>query len=173
WENRQERQKAGLAFRGETHSNIKRALRRLGDLSQRGDLAMGPDEREALSKFIESPYKSFLSHKTGQYLASILENMRRAIDSGKMEFKPKKTGRVSAQLKQLTGTSHLGEKQEKGRRLLARRRELLHNPQVKEMYQWRKGLLLKIEEARRQEQDVEERMRSVASMADALNRRLQ
>ena len=56
---------------------------------------------------------------------------------------------------------------------MARRRELLHNPQVKEMYQWRKGLLLKIEEARRQEQDVEERMRSVASMAETVSKRLQ
>src|SRR5437773_11766515 len=107
-------------------------------------------------------------NKTGQYVASILENMRRAIDSGKMEFKNKKTGRVSAQLKQLTGTSHLGEKQEKGRRLLARRRELVHNPQVKEMYQWRKGLLLKIEGARRQEQAVVVCMRCVDSMEDTL-----
>src|SRR5438034_2923116 len=168
-----ELRKEGRAFRGETLAHLKRPLRRLGDLSQRGDFAMGPDEREALSKFIESPYKSFLSHKTGQYIASILENMRKAIDSGKMEFKPKKTGRVSAQLKELTGTSHLGDKQAKGRRLLARRRELLHNPQVKEMYQWRKSLLLKIEEVRRQEQDVEERMRSVASMAETVSNRLQ
>ena len=57
--------------------------------------------------------------------------------------------------------------------MLARRRELLHNPQVKEMYQWRKSLLLKIEEVRRQEQDVEERMRSVASMAETVSNRLQ
>ncbi len=107
-----ELRKEGRAFRGETLAHLKRPLRRLGDLSQRGDFAMGPDEREALSKFIESPYKSFLSHKTGQFMASILENMRKAIDSGKMEFKPKKTGRVSAQLKQLVGTAHLGEMQE-------------------------------------------------------------
>ena len=56
---------------------------------------------------------------------------------------------------------------------MARRRELLHSPDVKEMYEWRKGLLLKIEETRRQEQEVEERMRSVASMAETLNKRLQ
>src|SRR5256886_5157435 len=36
-----------------------------------------------------SPYKSFLSKSTGEYLARILENMKKAIDSGKMEFKPR------------------------------------------------------------------------------------
>jgi hypothetical protein len=159
-------------FRSVSLAHLQRPLRRLGDLSQRGDFAMGSDEREALSKFIVSPYKSLLSNSTGQYVAGILENMKRAIDSGKMEFKPRKTGRVSAQLNQLVGTSHLAEKQEKGRRLVARRRELLRRQDVKENYEWRKGLLLKIEETRKQEQEVEERMRSVASMTEALNKRV-
>src|SRR6266702_8489425 len=107
---------------------------------------MGPDEREALSKFIQSPYKTFLSNSAGQHVPKILENMKTAIDSGKMEFKPKKTGRVSVQLNQLIGTTHLAEKQEKGRRLLARRRELLRIAECKDMYDRRKGLLSKIEE---------------------------
>jgi hypothetical protein len=167
-----ELRKESRAFRSETLAHLKRPLRRLGDLSQRGDFPMGSDEREALSKFVVSPYKTFLSNSTGQYVSRLMENMKKAIDSGKMEFKPKKTARVSAQLSQLIGTSHLAEKQEKGRRLVARRRELLHKQDVKEMYEYRKGLLLKIEETRKQEQEVEERMRSVASMTDALNKRL-
>ncbi len=167
-----ELRKESRAFRSETLAHLKRPLRRLGDLSQRGDFAMGPDERAALSKFVESPYKSFLSNSTGQYVAGILDNMKRAIDSGKMGFKPRKTGRVSAQLSQLVGTSLLAEKQEKGRHLVARRRELLRKPEVKESYEYRKGLLLKIEETRRREVEVQERIRSVASMTEALNKRL-
>ena len=167
-----ELRKEGRAFRGETLAHLKRPLRRLGDLSVRGEFAMGPDEREALSKFIQSPYKTFLSNSTGQHVPKILENMKTAIDSGRMEFKPKKTGRVSVQLNQLIGTTRLVEKQEKGRRLVARRRELLHNPRCKEMYEFRKGLLLKIEETRSQEEEFEERMRSVTSMVEALNKRL-
>ncbi len=167
-----ELRKEGRAFRGETLAHLKRPLRRLGDLSVRGEFAMGPDEREALSKFIQSPYKTFLSNSAGQHVPKILENMKTAIDSGKMEFKPKKTGRVSVQLNQLIGTTRLVEKQEKGRRLVARRRELLHNPRCKEMYEFRKGLLLKIEETRSQEEEFEERMRSVTSMVEALNKRL-
>ncbi len=167
-----ELRKESRSFRSETLAHLQRPLRRLGDLSQRGDFAMGSDEREALAKFAVSPYKSFLSRSTGEYVSKILENMKKAIDSGKMEFKPKKTGRVSAQLNQLIGTGVLAEKQAKGRRLLARRRELLHKKEVKENYEWRKGLLLKIEETRKQELEVQERMRSVASMTDALNKRL-
>jgi len=167
-----ELRKESRAFRGETLAHLKRPLRRLGDLSLRGEFAMGSDEREALSKFVQSPYKTFLSSSTGQHVPKILENVKKAIDSGKMEFKPKKTGRVSAQLNQLIGTSHLVEKQEKGRRLVARRRELLRNPQCKEMYEYRKGLLLKIEETKRHEQEVDERISSVASMVDAMSRRL-
>ncbi len=167
-----ELRKEGRDFRSVSLAHLKRPLRRLGDLSQRGDFAMGSDEREALSKFVLSPYKSLLSKSTGQYVARILENMKKAIDSGKMEFKPRKTGRVSAQLNELVGTSHLAEKQEKGRRLVARRRELLGKKEVKESYEWRKGLLLKIEETRKQEEELAERMRSVASMTDALNKRV-
>jgi hypothetical protein len=167
-----ELRKESRDFRSVSLAHLQRPLRRLGDLSQRGDFALGSDEREALSKFIMSPYKSLLSNSTGQYVAMILENMKRAIDLGKLEFKPRKTGRVSAQLNQLVGTSHLAEKQEKGRRLVARRRELLAKQDVKEKYEWRKGLLLKIEETRKQEEEVEERMGSVASMREALNKRV-
>ncbi len=167
-----ELRKESRAFRSETLAHLRRPLRRLGDLSQRGDFAMGSDERAALSRFVESPYKSFLSNSTGQYVAGILESVKKAVDSGKMGFKPRKTGRVSAQLSQLIGTSLLAEKQGKGRRLVARRRELLRKPDVKEGYEYRKGLLLRIEETRRQETEVQDRIRSVASMSEALDKRL-
>ena len=156
----------------ETLAHLQRPLRRLADLSQRGEYPLGSDEREALSAFVKSPYKSFLSKSTGEYLARILESMKKAIDSGKMEFKPKKTGRVSVQLNQLIGTTHLAEKQEKGRRLLARRRELLRIAECKDMYDRRKGLLSKIEETRREELELQEKMKSAASMTDAVNKRL-
>jgi hypothetical protein len=167
-----ELRKEGRSFRSETLAHLKRPLRRLGDLSLRGEFAMGPDEREALSKFVQSPYKTFVSHTTGDHVPKILENVKSAINSGKMEFKPKKTGRVSAQLNQLIGSAQLAEKQEKGRRLVARRRELLHNPECKKLYDYRKGLLLKIEETRKQEHEMDERIRSVSSMTEVVNRRL-
>jgi hypothetical protein len=98
--------------------------------------------------------------------------MKKAIDSGKMGFKPKKTGRVSVQLNQLIGTTHLVEKQEKGRRLLARRRELLHKAECKDIYERRKVLLSKIEETRQEELAVQEKMKSASSMTEAVNKRL-
>lgn len=171
-ETEKELRKEGRAFRSETLAHLQRPLRRLGDLSQRGSFPMGSDEREVLPKLIQSPYKTFLADSTGQYVVRILENLKKAIDSGKMEFKPKKIGRVSAQLNQIIGTSHLVEKQEKGRRLVARRRELLHRREVKEAYEYRKGLLLKIDETRKQKEEVEERMRSVRSMTEALQKRV-
>jgi hypothetical protein len=167
-----ELRKESRAFRAETLAHLQRPLRRLADLAQRGEFPLGSDEREALSAFVKSPYKTFLSKSTGEYLTRILENMKKAIDSGKMEFKPKKTGRVSVQLSQLIGTTHLSEKQEKGRRLLGRRRELLRNADCKDMYDHRKSLLSKIEEMRKEEQAVQERMRSAASMTESVNRRL-
>ena len=167
-----ELRKESRAFRAETLAHLQRPLRRLADLSQRGEYPLGSDEREALSAFVKSPYKSFLAKSTGEYLARILENMKKAIDSGKMEFKPKKTGRVSVQLNQLIGTTHLAEKQEKGRRLLARRRELLRIAECKDMYDRRKELLSKIEETRREELEIQEKMKSAASMTEAVNKRL-
>src|SRR3989442_10567297 len=107
--------KESRALRAETLAHLQRPLRRLADLSQRGEYPLGSDEREALSAFVKSPYKSFLSKSTGEYLTRILESMKKAIDSGKMEFKPKKTGRVSVQLNQLIGTSHLKERSEERR----------------------------------------------------------
>jgi hypothetical protein len=167
-----ELRKESRAFRAETLAHLQRPLRRLADLAQRGEYPLGSDEREALSAFVKSPYKSFLSKSTGEYLSRILESMKKAIDSGKMEFKPKKTGRVSVQLNQLIGTTHLAEKQEKGRRLLTRRRELLRNPECKDMYERRKGVLSKIEETRREELELQEKMRSAASITEAVNKRL-
>ena len=167
-----ELRKESRAFRAETLAHLQRPLRRLADLAQRGEYPLGSDEREALAAFVKSPYKTFLSKSTGEYLTRILENMKKAIDSGKMEFKPKKIGRVSTQLSQLIGTTHLTQKQERGRRLLARRRELLRNADCKDMYEHRKILLSKIEEIRKEELDTNERMKSATSLTDALNRRL-
>ena len=167
-----ELRKESRAFRSETLAHLQRPLRRLGDLSQRGEFAIGSDEREALSRFTVSPYRTLLSRAYGDQVAKILENMNRAIESGKMEFKPKKIGRVSAQLNQLIGTTQLGEMQRKGRRLVARRRELLQVKTCKDDYEYRKGLLLKIEESKRTEQELRERVASTASMEEAVNKRL-
>jgi len=98
--------------------------------------------------------------------------MKKAIDSGKMEFKPKKTGRVLVQLNQLIGTTRLTEKQEKGRKLLTRRRELLRNAECKDMYEQRRGVLSKIDETKKEELEVRERMKSATSMTEAVNKRL-
>jgi hypothetical protein len=167
-----ELRKESRAFRAETLAHLQRPLRRLADLAQRGEYPLGSDEREALSAFVKSPYKSFLSKSSGEYSARILESMKKAIDSGKMGFKPKKTGRVSVQLNQLIGTTHLAEKQEKGRRLLARRRELLHKAECKDIYERRKALLSKIDETRQGELAVQEKMKSASSMTEAVNKRL-
>lgn len=167
-----ELRKESRAFRAETLAHLQRPLRRLADLGQRGEYPLGSDERDALAAFVKSPYKTFLSKSTGEYLAKILENMKKAIDSGKMEFKPKKTGRVSVQLSQLIGTTHLAQKQEKGRHLLARRRELLRSADCKDKYEHRKTLLIKIEERKRQELEVSEKIRSASSMTESVNRRL-
>lgn len=167
-----ELRKEGRAFRSETLAHLKRPLRRLRDMSLRGDYPIGSDERDALAAFIDSPYKSFLSNSTGQYLPRILENMKKALDSGKMEFKPRKAGRISAQLNQLISTSHLSEKQEKGRRLLARRKELLHDPDLRDRYQLRKEIMARIDEARKRAEEIAERARSVNAMTEAQNKRL-
>src|SRR5437879_11657979 len=167
-----ELRKESRAFRGETLAHLQRPLRRLADLSQFGEYPFGSDERESLSSLFKSPYKSFLSKSTGEYLSKILENTQKAIDSGKMEFKPKKAGRVSVQLNQLIGTTHLAEKQEKGRRFLTRRGALLRSAECKDMYDRRKGLLSKIEETRREEIELQEKMNSATSMTEGVNKRL-
>ena len=167
-----ELRKESRSFRSETLAHLQRPLRRLGDLSQRGEFAMGSDERETLSRFIVSPYKTFLSRAYGDWVEKILENMKKAIESGKMEFKPKKMGRVSAQLNQLIGTDVLGEMQRRGRRLVARRRELLQVKACKDDYEYRKGLLLKIEESKKGERELQERVSSMTMMEEAMNKRL-
>ena len=167
-----ELRKESRAFRAETLAHLQRPLRRLADLAQRGEYPLGPDEREALLAFVKSPYKTFLSKSSGEYLTRILENTKKAIDSGKMEFKPKKSGRVSVQLGQLIGTTHLAEKQQKGRRLLNRRRELLRNADCKDKYEHRKTLLTKTEEKGKEELEVRERIQSATSMTETLNKRL-
>lgn len=167
-----ELRKESRAFRAETLAHLQRPLRRLADLAQRGEYPLGSDEREALSAFVKSPYKSLLSKSTGEYLARILENIKKAIDSGKMGFKPKKTGRVSVQLNHLIGTPHLVEKQQKGRRLLARRRDLLRKAECKDMYEHRKALLSKIEDRKNEELAIQEKIKSAASITAGLKKRL-
>ena len=159
-------------FRSETLAHLQRPLRRLGDLSQRGEFAMGSDEREALARFTVSPYKTFLSKLYGDRVEGVLGDMKRAIEAGKLEFKPKKTGRVSSQLSLLVGTGRLGEMQRKGRGLVARRRELLQVKACRDDYDYRKGLLLSIEEARKHERELEAKVASIGLLVEAVNKRL-
>ena len=167
-----ELRKESRAFRTETLAHLQRPLRRLLDLSQRGDFAIVSEERDALTSFIQSPYKSFLSETTGHYLKPILENMEKALSSGKMEFKPRKTSRVSTRLKELTSSGSLLERQERGRRLLTRRRLLMKDPRCRTLYQKRKETVLRIEETKKLEENLAERYSSIQEMAENQARHL-
>jgi hypothetical protein len=147
-------------FRTEVLAHLQRPIRRLREISERGDFPIEQEQRESISLYLQKPYKSFLSPATGKYLKPILENMKRAIDTGKMEFKARKTARISNQLKQLTTTSYLSEKQSHGISLLERRRKLLQKPECKTIYVERKQILSRIDSSEKELETLEARLRS-------------
>ena len=165
-----ELRKESREFRTDTLTHLRRPLRKLRDLSQRGEIALRSEEREALGEYIQSPYRSFLSRNSGPYLTPILTNLKSALDSGKMGFSHRKTTRVVVQLGQLTTTEHLAEKQSKGRNLLGQRQRLLHDPTCKNLYLERKIVLKKIEEGRKDEVQATERLHSADEKIKALNK---
>jgi len=165
-----ELRKESREFRTDTLTHLRRPLRKLRDLSQRGEIALRSEEREALGEYIQSPYRSFLSRNSGPYLTPILTNLKSALDSGKMGFSHRKTTRVVVQLGQLTTTEHLAEKQSKGRNLLGQRQRLLHDPTCKNLYLERKIVFKKIEEGRKDEVQATERLHSADEKIKALNK---
>jgi len=165
-----ELRKESREFRTDTLTHLRRPLRKLRDLSQRGEIALRSEEREALGEYIQSPYRSFLSRNSGPYLTPILTNLKSALDSGKMGFSHRKTTRVVVQLGQLTTTEHLAEKQSKGRNLLGQRQRLLHDPTCKNLYLERKIVLKKIEEGRKDEVQATERLHSAEEKIKAMNK---
>jgi hypothetical protein len=165
-----ELRKESREFRTDTLTHLRRPLRKLRDLSQRGEIALRSEEREALGEYIQSPYRSFLSRNSGPYLTPILTNLKSAMDSGKMGFSHRKTTRVVVQLDQLTTTEHLAEKQSKGRSLLGQRQRLLHDPACKNLYLDRKTILKKIEEAKKDELQASERHHLAQEKIRALNK---
>ncbi len=163
-----ELRKESREFRTETLTHLRRPLRKLRDLSQRGEIALRSEEREALGEYIQSPYRSFLSRNSGPYLTPILTNLKSALDSGKMGFSHRKTTRVVVQLDQLTTTEHLVEKQSKGRNLLGQRQRLLHDPTCKSLYLDRKIVLKKIEEGKKDELQAADRLHLAEEKIKAL-----
>ncbi len=159
-------------FRSVNLAHLQRPLRKLRDLSQRGEAPLGVDVRAALEKYIGSPYRSFLSRESGPHLAAILHDLGSALQSGKMGFKPRKAARVKAQLDQLLGGNTLSEKQQRGRELLSRRWTLLKDPSCKELYVARKSLLQRLEEARVRREETLTRIRSIEEMLTVLSKRL-
>ncbi len=159
-------------FRTVNLAHLQRPLRKLRDLSQRGEVPLGVDEGAALEKYIGSPYRSFLSRESGRHLAAILQNMRSALQSGKMGFKPRKAARVKAQLDQLLGGNTLSEKQQRGRALLSRRWTFLKEPSCNKLYLARKGLIRRLEEARLQREETLTRIRSMEEVLMVLSKRL-
>ena len=146
------------AFRTETLAHLQRPMRRLREISERGAFPIEPDQREAISQYLKSPYKSFLSPSTGKYLQIILENMKRALDSGKMEFKSRKAIRISNQLKQLIETGQLADKQKHGVDLVTRRRRLLADPEIRRIYNERKYQLQRIDASKKNLETLETRL---------------
>jgi hypothetical protein len=165
-----ELRKESREFRTDTLTHLRRPLRKLRDLSQRGEIALRLEEREALGEYIQSPYRSFLSRNSGPYLTPILTNLKSALDSGKMGFSHRKTARVVVQLDQLTTTEHLAQKQSKGRNLLGQRQRLLHDPNCKNLYLERKIVLTKIDEGKKDELQATERLHSAEDRIKALNK---
>ncbi len=160
-------------FKTENLAHLKRPLRRLRDVSERGEVPLSPDAREALRSYIDSPYRAFLSSKTGPYLRGILDNIRTATVSGKLGFKPRKASRVLSQLDQLTSGIELDLRQSEGRRLLSRRRSLLGDVDCKSPYESRKQIIERLDRAKTETRDCEERIRTSRSKSATLNVRLQ
>lgn len=158
-------------FRSESLAHLKRPLRRLRELSERGEMPLGVEEREALGMYIRLPYRSFLSNRTGPHIKNILSNLRVALDSGKMGLKPKKATRILARLDQLTSGTDLLDTRSKGRSLLSRRHALLNDPHCKNLYDLRRETTRKLEENRTERQEVQERLRVVKEKSTSLNKR--
>ncbi len=165
-----ELRKESREFRTDTLTHLRRPLRKLRDLSQRGEIALRSEEREALGEYIQSPYRSFLSRNSGPYLTPILTNLKSALDSGKMGLSHRKTTRVVVQLDQLTTTEHLAQKQGKGRNLLGQRQRLLHEPTCKNLYLERKIVLKRINDGKNDELQATERLRFAEERIRALNK---
>ncbi len=160
-------------FKTESLAHLKRPLRRLRDLSERGEVPLTPDARNALKLYIASPYRSFLSSRTGPYLNAILENLGNATRSGKLGFKPRKAARVLTQLDQLSSTDELGLLQTEGRKLLARRRTLFENAECKSLYESRKQLMERLDKVKIELKDNGEKDRTLQLRSDLLHTRLQ
>jgi hypothetical protein len=165
--------KESREFRTDTLTHLRRPLRKLRDLSQRGEIALRSEEREALDEYIQSPYRSFLSRNSGPYLTPILTNLKSALASGKMGLSHRKTTRVVVQLDQLTTTEHLTQKQSKGRGLLGQRQRLLHDPTCKNLYLERKIVLKKIDDGKKDELQGTERLLLAQEKIKALNKHLE
>ncbi len=160
-------------FRTENLAHLKRPLRRLRDLSERGEVPLGLEEREALGLYIQSPYRSFLSSKAGPHLKTILENLRGALGSGKLGFKPRKTARVLAQLEQLASTGELLVRQTEGRSLLTRRRKLLQDSNCRSMFELRKQTLEKLETVKSEAIEAQAKQLALEEKLALLNKRIQ
>ena len=165
-----ELRKESREFRTDTLTHLQRPLRKLRDLSQRGEIALRSEERDALSEYIQSPYKSFLSRNSGPYLTPILTNLKSALNSGKMGLSHRKNARIAVQLGELTTTEHLAQKQTKGRTLLGQRQRLLKDQNVKNLYQERKVVLKKIEDGRKEEHLAMEKLHSAQDKIKTLDK---
>ena len=165
-----ELRKESREFRSDTLTHLQRPLRKLRDLSQRGEIALRSEERDALSDYIQSPYRSFLSRSSGPYLTPILTNLKSALDSGKMSLSHRKNARITVQLGQLTKTEHLAQKQNKGRSLLSQRQRLLQDQNCKNLYLERKVVLKKIEEGKKEEHQALEKLHTAQEKIKTLNK---
>ena len=165
-----ELRKESREFRTDTLTHLQRPLRKLRDLSQRGEIALRSEERDALSEYIQFPYRSFLSRSSGPYLTPILTDLKSALASGKMGLSHRKNARITVQLGQLTTTDHLAQKQSRGRSLLGQRQRLLKDPNCKNLYLERKNVLKKIEEEKRSEHQARERLRTSREKIQTLSK---
>jgi len=168
-----ELRKESREFRSDTLAHLQRPLRRLRDLSQRGEVPLGVEEREALGLYIELPYRTYLARATGLYLKPILGSLRKAMDSGKLGFKPRKAGRVLAQLDELVSTDSLETRQTRGRELLARRSKLLRNPECNALYASRRETLRNLEMEKKSSEEAAERARILREKARLAEQRVE
>ncbi len=88
-------------------------------------------------------------------------------------MKPRKASRVLSQLDQLTSGIELDLRQSEGRRLLSRRRSLLGDVDCKSPYESRKQIIERLDRAKTETRDCEERIRTSRSKSATLNVRLQ
>jgi predicted nucleic acid-binding Zn-ribbon protein len=155
-------------------SRLKRPLRKLRSIAERGEYPLPNDQRLELSRFLRKPLTALLAEEEGYALIkAIFSHLQKAVSDGKLRLKQRDERKILQRIESIVKANSLLGIQISGKQILAQRASLLSNKEVLKLSHRSKELVAEISALELRKRNLENEVNLLCNRIQMTKQRIQ